>query len=351
MAERVFVKSDAPETVDEILKCLICDQKLTEPTTLPCSHNLCLDCLANLPCLDQGDCYMVKCPFCSTEPTQPAQDAISGSLNLLQVTDNMDWQQLPMAVAKKQPVTCGCCNKGHVQGFCRQCHCFVCQKCIDVHRQMEGLFTNHEITITIGITAATSQLSPVQNSLALECPKHQNQLSIFCRAFCDQMISSDCTVLEQHDHSCDPVSNENIFLKIRQEITDNLLRAKLQLAVIFDQIVTHDKEMEAIAENRERVKDEIQGIGEQMIAETAAAIQQSVVQLKREADTVAKQKLRFMSARKEDVLLVITMLQSYVEHVEREMRTDSQLHLLTSGREIVDRIKAVTIINYYLHYE
>ena len=337
MAEKVPTASDVLKVVEEKLNCAICLHNFAQPKSLPCLHAFCKGCLEALPRLPAGGGEMVKCPVCCS-PAQLPKDGISGFPDQFHFSDYADMHRMLKKMADNQQVTCAACDKHQAQGFCQQCECFICQECTDIHSFMKGVFSGHTILGINQVRIATSQLKPIKKLTVLHCPKHKKPLTVYCHSPCDQLICHDCTIRIHKDQECDPISEESVFRKYKQEIDDGLLSAKECLSFILGKIECFEKRVAEISTNRDQVNEEIETTGNQIIE----AVKQSVSHLKEKADMAADQKLRFMFLLREDANIAAATVQNCVEHAEEKLRMGSNQMILASKKQMTDKLRVVT---------
>ena len=338
MAEKVPTASDVLEILDEKLKCAVCLQNFTQPKSLPCLHAFCRDCLDHLPRLPQeGGSQVVNCPLCHS-PAQLPGDGISGFPDQFRFIDYADARRIvkKIATAENEQPACGLCNKNLSRGFCKQCEHFVCERCIDVHHLMEGHFSGHEIISIDRFLIAASQLKPVKKPSTLQCSRHNKPLDVYCHSPCDKLICHDCTIRVHRDHECDPISEEGVLKRHKQEIDENLLHTKRRLAYVLHKIETFRKQASERSEGSDNVREDTQNSADQMKPPLEHASQRE------QQDEQVAPNSRFVTAQLEEARKMAAILQTCVDYVEEELNVDSEQYILSGKTLMVNRMKAVT---------
>ena len=193
MAEKAVPSTtSALKKLEEQLTCAICLDLYTNPKTLPCLHSFCQQCLEGLPLDTQGDNY-ISCPTCHrcTQLPQPAGAVdfpIAFHINNLKEVHN-----LMIKVSGHQQVTCDNCTATKATGYCKECAKFLCQKCIDVHKNWAPI-ADHKITSLDDNATSVFKLLPMKQET--KCSTHDKRLKIFCGT-CEEVICQDCT---EHIH-------------------------------------------------------------------------------------------------------------------------------------------------------
>ena len=307
--------ADVLKKVVEKLNCSICHQTFSQPKYLPCFHAFCKDCLGQLHCVYQGDNCMVKCPTCRFQACVPKK-GIAGFPDMHRFSDYIDLQKPLEKMVENDPVICEGCSEASSEGYCPHCECFFCRLCTEAHNRMAYYFVDHEVISNSKVIENASQLKPLKKPPVLKCTEHDKPLDIYCHSPCDKLICLECVARDHQGHDSDPISDERVFARYNQEITDHLQTARKKLAFISNKVVELQKRKTAIEENRDHVQQEIRAAGEQL----KATVQKSMDELERRAKAGMEEKLRVLNAKMEEAEMEAAVLQSRLDFVERGRR-------------------------------
>jgi len=116
----------------QFLSCGICLSRYTNPKVLPCLHTFCEQCLNNyIPVCSLS----VTCPICRQQSILP-EEGVCALQNNLFIVNLMD--------VIENPNICGACQKERALHKCTECDEFLCEGCVEGHRDMPGVA--HAIT-------------------------------------------------------------------------------------------------------------------------------------------------------------------------------------------------------------
>ena len=186
-----------PWTREEI-SCLVCLNILTNPTTLLCGHNFCMECITKY--WDQevstGICC---CPCCrrafTPRPTLKNNTMLEKMVVKLSKTVLQDGPPLPPRAPDDTPVCSVCAGrKGKATKTCLDCQKSYCQSHLRTH-QVRALLGTH--------TLVDAELE-FQEKL---CPQHNKLLAVYCREE-RKCICQQCNAEEHQNHETVPVETE-----------------------------------------------------------------------------------------------------------------------------------------------
>ena len=333
MAEKAVPSStSALKKLEEQLTCAMCLDLYTYPKTLPCLHSFCQQCLEGLLLDPQGDNYFISCPTCRhhTQLLQPAGVAdfpVAFHINNLKEVHN-----LMIKVSGHQQVICDNCTTTNATGYCKECAKFLCQKCIDVHKNWAPI-ADHKITSLDEVASSAIKLLPVKQET--KCSTHNKRLKIFCGT-CEKVICQDCTVRIHKDHDYDLVSD--CYLKQCQKLQAALKPVSEMVVAINDVLTSLTNRENEIKERGEVIKEEIHVVVEEMID----VLRQSERKLTRQVDTVTDNKLNVLSQQKKSAEMKSSQLKDCQEFVIKSLEIDSPQQVLTSTKQMMERMSHVT---------
>ena len=333
MAEKAIPSStSALKKLEEQLTCAICLDLYTNPKTLPCLHSFCQQCLEGLPLDPQEDNYFISCPTCRHR-TQLPQPAGAADFSMAYHINNLkEVHNLMIKVSGHQQVICDNCTTTNGTGYCKECVKFLCQKCINVHKNWAPI-ADHEITSLDEVATSAIKLVPVKQET--KCSTHNKRLKIFCGT-CEKVICQDCTVRIHKDHDYDLVSD--CYLKQCQKLRTALKPVSEMVVAINDVLTALDNRENEIKEQGEMIKEEIHVMVEEMID----ILHQSERKLTREVDTVTNSKLNVLSQQKKPAGILMSQLKDCQEFVENTLEIGSPQQVLTSIKQTMERMSHVT---------
>ena len=324
--------STALKKLEEQLTCAICLDLYTNPKTLPCLHSFCQQCLEGLPLDPQGDNYFISCPTCRHRTQLPQPTGAADFPTAFQINNLKEVYNLMTKVSGHQEVTCDNCTTTNATGYCKECAKFLCQKCIDVHKNWAP-FIDHKITSLDEVAISASQLLPKKQEI--KCSAHNEPLKIFCGT-CEELICHDCTVRIHRDHDYDLISD--CYPNYCQKLEASVKSVSDKVTAVTDVLtVLADRENE-IRERGEFVKEEIHVMVEEMID----ILHQSERQLTREVDTVTGSKLQVLSEQKKSAERRLSQLKDCQEFVEQSLEIGSPQEVVTSTKQMMERMSHVT---------
>ena len=143
MAESVPVVEKSLEELESEITCPICQEHYTEPKVLPCLHYYCKKCILKLALRTQSG-KSFHCPECRCEATLP-----EGGVNNLKTAFFANRLKCKVTTLQrahgKVEVKCELCTaSSNAEAFCRQCSCFICNECVQLHSKLRCFF-GHKI--------------------------------------------------------------------------------------------------------------------------------------------------------------------------------------------------------------
>ena len=318
MAESVPVEEKSLEELESEITCPICQEHYTEPKVLPCLHYYCKKCILKLA-LRTLSGKSFHCPECRCEATLSE----GGVDNLKKAFFANRLKSKVMTLQRaygKVKVKCELCTaSSNAEAFCRQCSCFICNECVQLHSKVRSFF-GHKIASLEDLKHGRAKPIAVEEPPTEMCTIHRQPFIIFC-SDCKKLICQHCTLKDHLGHNYDftNVAVSGVKTKLMEDIqsirnhqsefTDAIekirataLEVETQKESAINNLHTSFKELHNILERRE---------------------QELVV----DAIAIAQEKSQKLSQQENTLSLVSAELQSIVDYTERcaSLCTDNEL--------------------------
>ncbi|XP_077084232.1 E3 ubiquitin-protein ligase TRIM21 [Siphateles boraxobius] len=182
-----MASSSTSQAAEQCL-CSICQDFFTDPATIPCGHNFCMECISK----HWDSSLETRCPLCKKDfHLRPDLDINREFRDLI--------EQLKRVESPVQPgvIPCDACSKikrGALKS-CLHCEGSFCKTHLEPHNTVAKL-KKHKL------------INPVENLENYICPKHESPLELFCRD--DQMcVCTSCTIKDHKTHNTVTVEEES----------------------------------------------------------------------------------------------------------------------------------------------
>lgn len=217
------------ERLKEELTCSICTQILREPTTLPCLHSYCRECLERhireRPLnvedeLDPPDTRdIVPCPLCNFRVQLGGDAALRPNHCLRNLVQHYELgQEVVGRLHRQNRSRCGLCSlqDNDAVAFCRSTNHLLCQNCLQAHGRMRHLL-RHEVVILEEVRANPAQGGGEQTPPAAvlsyrtrKCSRHFTEgeddpneritdMILYCHD-CREVICCMCALSDHQQH-------------------------------------------------------------------------------------------------------------------------------------------------------
>ncbi|XP_054457952.1 zinc finger protein RFP-like [Anoplopoma fimbria] len=224
--------------LDDQFKCCICQDIFTDPTSLACGHNFCLDCIEGF----WDTKTEPECPLCKETFRQRPQLRINvGYAEIIELFKRSQMESQPQLLeADEVPCDICCGDKSPSVKSCLTCLESYCEFHLAPHLREAALQTH--------------QLMDSDSFIASHlCRKHKKPLTMFCKS--DQKpVCVKCTEREHKRHNLVPIEEE------RKRVKTSLRDTKTS---IKQMIRARSTKMEQIKTSMDRSKEiterEIQG--------------------------------------------------------------------------------------------
>ena len=329
MAEKSTTK-EALKKLDSQLECSLCLDNFKEPKLLPCFHVFCKS-----PCLEKlvaKDGQSLQCPTCRHLVPLSAK-GVSGLQSDFHIDHLFEIRDAFNKAAVSTETKCGSCEDGKATGYCRDCGDFVCDDCHATHRRF--LVMRHHKIITLDkVQAQGTNLIPPKNAVP-RCPKHSNKkLKIYCET-CRELICSDCTIRLHQGHNYDFVVE--VFTKHKEEIVSGLKPVKEMLNKVQTALRIFDTRAKEINEQRVTVEANIHKEFDQQ----QRRLDQQRIELVSQLDSLTQQKLKSLTAQRDQVEITQVKLTSCLEYAEGGLETGTEGEVLAMKAPVLNRIEQI----------
>ncbi len=125
---------------EDLLNCSKCkkpyDDHLHQAKYLPrCHHTYCATCLGNLPDAESN------CPSCNC--------VLGGTVDSLPNNFLVEHERSIQEYRNSLKNSCGSCTNEQAVSYCGKCKCYLCQACVNAHKQLGPLAQQGHKLITI----------------------------------------------------------------------------------------------------------------------------------------------------------------------------------------------------------
>ncbi|XP_020910869.1 RING finger protein nhl-1-like [Exaiptasia diaphana] len=239
------------DELESQLTCVICNEILTEPKTLPCLHTFCYKCIESWNQTCQKQMKTLRCPTCRAEvnvdgedvtklPSSFTYNSLLQLFNFMKIkTDECNQQQLPECVS--------CLERSVLVGFCPQCEGMICDECINNHKTINPLKRTHDATLWSEFKMRNVN-SYISNQAFCKEKFHQKcHLDYHCQT-CRKCICQKCAATAHSSH-------EKISVEEAAENAKKLIRKDKE--ELNGLLIKYMKEFELSNKNMRRIQSEV----------------------------------------------------------------------------------------------
>ena len=318
MAESVPVKEKSLEELESEITCPICQEHYTEPKVLPCLHYYCKKCILKLALRTQSSGKSFDCPECRCEATLP-----EGGVDNLKTAFFANRLKSKVTTLQrahgKVEVKCEYCTASSIaEAFCRQCSCFICNECVQLHSKVLSLLS-HKIASLEDLKHGRAKPITVEPP-ASKCEVHEEPFIMYCYD-CSCLICQHCTLKDHKDHSYEFIKKAAPCAKTK------LLKDIQHLKVRRDELVKAGENVRATTLEIEAQKQASMDNLHTSFKELQNILEEHKQELVKDATTIAKEKLQKLSQQEKTLFLASSELQSVLDYAERcvSLSTDNEL--------------------------
>ncbi|XP_062316530.1 tripartite motif-containing protein 16-like [Osmerus eperlanus] len=238
----------------EEISCLVCLNILTNPTTLSCGHNFCMECITKYwdQAVSTGICC---CPCCrqtfTPRPTLKNNTILEKMVVKLSKKVLQDGPPLPDRAPDDTSVCAVCTGrKGKATKTCLDCQESYCQSHLRAHRVCPLLQAH---------TLVDAELE-FQGKL---CPQHNELLDVYCREE-RKCICQQCNAEEHQNHETVPVETERDRRQAQLTTVQDNSRCQLQDTKVL--LRTLDEAVEALKASAQAAEEDSDGMFSEMMS-------------------------------------------------------------------------------------
>ena len=229
---------------------------------------------------------------------------------------------------------CGNCEDGKATGYCNDCGDFLCDKCQAAHKIVK-LSRNHKLISLDELKAQVTSLVPPKKAIP-HCPKHsENALKIYCDT-CSTLICMDCTIRLHKDHNYDLVAD--VLTEHKEKLVSSLKPVKEKLDSVKRALKDFDTRAKAIHDQRAMIEANIH----KEIDKQHRLLDQRRAELVGELEMLTQQKLKDLTAQRDQVEITQVKLTSCLEYAEGGLKTGTDGEILKMKFSVVKRVEQIT---------
>lgn len=307
-------------TEDQLL-CVICMDSFTNPVSIPCGHNFCLECINGFWDTSQKS----ECPLCK-EIFQNRPD-LRVNVGLKDITEQFKRSMRRKQASKPEPaprrnssrrsvkadsVTCDICSENKLTAVksCLVCQVSYCEMHLAPHLR-DPVMTKHRLT------------DPATFSARGLCRNHNKPLTMFCKK--DQTpVCASCTERNHKHHEVVPMESESKRIKAQLKTVQAEIQEMIQTRLTKTEEIKNSMELSRINKEREiETSVHISSMAINAIEKNQALLVEEIEDKHEEAKGRAKDLLEELDQE----ISELQRRRSELQHLEN---TKDPLHLLQS---------------------
>ena len=325
MAESVPVEEKSLEELESEITCPICQEYYTEPKVLPCLHYYCKKCILKLALRTQSG-KSFHCPECRCEATLP-----EGGVDNLKTAFFANRLKSKVTTLQrahgKVEVKCELCTaSSNAEAFCRQCSCFICNECVQIHSKLRCFF-GHKVASLEDLKHGRAKPIAGEEPPTEMCTIHKQPFIIFC-SDCQKLICQHCTLKDHLGHNYEFTSIAVTCVKTK--LLEDVQSIRKQQTEFTDAI----EKVHATAFEVETQKESSINNLHTSFKEFHNILERREQELVEDATTTAQEKLQKLSQQEKTLSLASAELQSVVDYTERCVSLSTDNELVSMNTEI-----------------
>ena len=207
--------------------------------------------------------------------------------------------------------------------YCRQCHKFLCAKCLQVHKDWKD-FSLHEIVETHDMTH--SLLESLKSDVQLNCLIHNKPLDYYCDEC--TVLCLDCTVGHHHYNKPRPIIDA--FKGHKEHVERALSEMKEKLEAVQKARATLIDRVDAVTKSKESACKNVLRHAQEIVESVNKARDELVAQVKNSTE----QKLHALGQIQDKADLAYVKMKSCEEHIQNRLK-GSKVSVLMDKAEMV----------------
>lgn len=324
---------DAHEFFKELQKeaeCPVCLETVDNPKTLPCLHSFCLNCLKKIPVDEE----MIDCPVCRTSVLIPETSLVDlpTSFHLNRLLDI-----LPLGGSGTEAQRCGICEEMHTAScYCFVCARFMCTACFDYHLRTNGMSGHRNVLIE------NLQAPQVLDSLRIstwclqQCHESKEPLKYYCKQ-CEVCICQKC---------CDADHDRHTTIGIQKGANKDKMQMRSVIDKLKPLVALYETKMNKQVQLMERSREENVAAHKkvtEIVEENIRVFREHETTIHAKLDEILDIQERDHSTQLENFQLLVTQLNSFVEHGEAILERNLSAEVLQAHSSY--RKQAETFLN------
>jgi tripartite motif-containing protein 2/3 len=330
----------APDTtlgkqMEDLLRCSICKETLTEPRTLGCYHSFCKECLANHAESQREEAEkdhehrLFNCPLCRTQFQGESVEQLPPNIfinNLLEM----------LSIQERAPhLACESCS-GHVSATCRcvECEHYLCKNCLAAHNKWPAL--NSHVVLTI--EELTKPENHAKAKAQSRCHKngHENELLKFYCNTCQELACITCVILDHSkpEHDCQPAG------VVAEQHKEELKRTSTILQIKFNEsqgaLQKIKRASQTLQTNTKKAKDAI-------LQQEKEILEEFTKKLKRNTAILIVEVERKHNEVNRKIVKQHDEMKAYIEKVNGSLKFAKNIIEKGSNEEILSLVNAVEL--------
>ncbi|XP_047242027.1 E3 ubiquitin-protein ligase TRIM21-like [Girardinichthys multiradiatus] len=233
-------------TQEQVL-CIICMDSFTNPVSIPCGHNFCLECINGF----WDTSHKSECPLCKENFQK--RPALRVNVGLKDITEQFKRclrseqasnpepprRNCSRQSSKSDNITCDICGENKLTAVksCLVCQASYCEMHLTPHLS-DSMMTKHRLT-----DPATFRKSHL-------CRNHNKPLEMFCKK-CQSPVCTSCTERDHKHHQVVPMEKESRRIKAKLKIVEAEIQQMIQTRLRKTEDIKNSMELSRIDKEKE----------------------------------------------------------------------------------------------------
>ncbi|XP_027893725.1 E3 ubiquitin-protein ligase TRIM21-like [Xiphophorus couchianus] len=233
---------------EEQVLCVICMDSFTDPVSIPCGHNFCLECINGF----WDSSHKSECPLCKesfhTRPDLRVNIVLKDITEQFKRSTRSKQASRPEPAPRKNPsrrslkadnITCDVCSEDKLTAVksCLVCQASYCEMHLVPHLR-DPVMTKHRLTDPA--TFSTSHL----------CRNHNKPLEMFCKKE-QTPVCDSCTERDHKHHEVVPMEKESKRVKAQLKVVQAEIQEMIQIRLKKTEEIKNSVELSRIEKEKE----------------------------------------------------------------------------------------------------